>query len=622
MDLDQDQQLAVIADMLRYNMLTEVMAANTGHLGTSLSAAEVLAVLYHHTMKVDPDASKLEDRDVFILSKGHAAPALYAALASRGFFPDAKLSAFRRLGGLQGHVDMIVPGCDANTGSLAMGISKAKGHAWAMQKQKTGRRAFVMVGDGELQEGQNWEALQSAPAMGLGNLVLLLDQNMVQSDRLVEDLMPMPPIEDKLKAFGWKVSSVTDGNDVKQVRTALDGLDNAATVPQAIILKTVKGKGASFMEYPSALAKDGIYLWHNKVPNQEQYAQAAQEIQARLKRALAGANTAQDFWPQVPEQFTRVITEWKDDFVVRGYSRALLESISVKTKILALDGDLAVDCGIRKVEEQFPNNFIEVGIAEQDMVSMAGSLAFQGYLPFVNTFAAFLTARANEQIFNNCSEHTKVIYVGHLAGLIPATPGKSHQAVRDVGLVKTIPELAICEPCCEQEAYLMTKFVIEKLARPVYLRLANCKGLADIKLPESYDVALGRGCVLREGNGLALIASGPVMLAQALGAAELFKRSGKEAKVINLPWYRDIDAAWLAGALAGITTVAVIDNHVPEGGLGDELARLTEADARFVEKNLVRFAVHGFAETGQPAETLKRFGLDAESLFESLVGRV
>ncbi len=611
--LSEEIRLAMCADMIRHNSIAQVMVANTGHIGASLSAADTFAVLYHALMHVDPVHPADPDRDIFVLSKGHAAAVAYAALASRGFIPDEQLLTFRRLGGLQGHVDRETPGIEANTGALAMGISKAKGHAFALRRRGLSRRAYVMVGDGELQEGQNWEGLQSARALALGNLVVLVDKNAVQSDVLVDTLLPMPPLEEKLRAFGCEVHAV-NGHDVAAVRDLLRNLDDANGVPKAVVLTTLKGKGVSFMEHPAALAKDGVYHWHNKVPGMEEYRQATGEIRERIERTLAPAAVPADFWPRVPESFPRVLTAWADDYVVRGYTKALLEQTAKREDIIVIDGDLAVDCGIRAIEEERPKAFLELGIAEQDMASVAGALAVQGFLPIVNTFSAFLSARANEQIFNNASEHSRVIYVGHLSGIIPATPGKSHQGVRDIGLIRTIPDIAICEPCSEEEAYRMTNFLLEKHRGSAYMRLANCKGLTQIVLPADYAVSLGKGFIIRDGKDVAIVTAGPIMLAQALDAAERLQRQGTSARVVHLPWHTDIDAAWLADATAGIERIVVVDNHVAAGGQSSEIRRLAASNAALRGKQIENISVDGFAETGQPMETLARFGLDGAGI--------
>ena len=612
-DLPEEKKLRVLTEMIRYNILGVVMEAGSGHLGASLSAAEVMTLLYHQVMKINPDNHLDPKRDIYVLSKGHAGPMLISELASVGLMPHDDLFKFRKLHGPQGHVDIETPGVEANTGALGMGIAKGKGQAIAFKKQNKANKVFVMVGDGELQEGQNWEGFQSAPAWKLDNLVVLLDKNKVQSDLLTTDILDIAAVEGKLKAFGWEVLEV-DGHNLPGLISLFKNLDYSNGKPKVVILDTIKGKGISFMEHPYAMAKDGLYLWHNKVPSQEEYEQAINEVDERIKNLL---NDNQIEFPELKKEFEREKVNWTEKSVKQGYSEGLVELVKANSKIIVLDGDLAVDCGIKVIEENYPNNFLEVGIAEQDMVGIAGGLARQGYLPIVNTFAAFLTARANEQIYNNQTEHTKIIYVGHLAGLIPATPGKSHQAVRDIGLMRTMPEMVLFEPCSYEEAEMAIKYLAQENKTSSYLRLAICNGLREIALPKGYKIEPGRGFRAKDGKDIAIIAYGPIMLSQALAAAEILEKEGKSVKVINLPWLNNIDANWLAGELKEAKQVFSIDDHVIAGGQGEEIVAI--ANKKFKDKKIVRFGLKTFPESGQVMETLKHFELDGLSIAERII---
>lgn len=612
--LDEIGKLSLISEMIRYNTLTEVMVANSGHLGASLSAVDVLTVLYHKIMRIKPKNPFWQERDIFILSKGHACSALYATLASLGYFSDDYLYRFRRLDGLEGHADVIHPGVEANTGSLGMGISKAKGHAWASKKKGFKKnRVFVMVGDGELQEGQNWEGLQSAPSFKLGNLVLLVDKNAIQTDKKVDEFLPMPPIKEKISAFGWKTFMV-DGHNINELISTFSKLNFEDELPKAIILKTIKGRGVSFMEYPFDLKRDGIYQWHAKIPNKEEFQLAIGEIRQRIKNLLKGFKVKDDFFPKITDHFERISIPWAKESVVEGFSRGLLNLAEKREDILVLDADLAADCGLRPFEKKYPERFIEVGIAEQDMVSMAGALARQGYLPIVNTFAAFLCSRANEQIFNNQTEGKKIIYVGHLAGLIPATPGRSHQSLRDIALMKTMPNLVIAEPCNSWEAEHLFYYLVENIPQGVYLRLANIKGLGEINLPNDYQIGLGRGVVLRDGKDIALISYGPILLPILLKVAEILNKKGIEAKVVNLPWLNLIDKNWISQTLLTTPFWFCLDNHMTFGGQGEELEKLTKIIPELRGKKIAKIGIDEIPKTGTIPEILQNLKLDENSL--------
>ena len=613
LSLDEISKLKIISEMIRYNTLTEIMIANSGHLGASLSLIEALTLLYYKVMKINPENPLAEDRDIFILSKGHAASALYAILASLGYFSEDLLYKFRRLEGLEGHAEVVTPGIEANTGSLGMGISKAKGHAWAQKYKNLKNKVFVMCGDGELQEGQNWEVLQSAPAFKLGNLVLLIDKNEVQTDKKVNDLLLMPPIKEKLISFGWQVFEV-NGHDVKELIAIFSKLDYEDEIPKAIILKTIKGKGVSFLESTTMEKTGGKYLWHDKIPNEEEFQIAIKELRRGIENLLEGIGINENFFPQIQEHFERISFERAKESVVEGYSRALLNLAEKWKDIVVLDADLAVACGIRSFEEKFPKRFIEVGIAEQDMVSMAGALARQGFLPIVNTFASFLTSRANEQIYNNQTEGKKIIYVGHLAGLLPATPGKSHQCLRDIALMRTMPNLILAEPCNSLEAEKLFYYLVEKIPQGCYLRLAGISGLGEIDLPKNYKINLGKGVILKDGKDLALISYGPIILPILLQVAEILAKKEIEVKVINFPWLNRVDIDWLKENLFSIPIWIFVENHMTFGGQGEFVKKEIKKDPQLKGIKLEKIGIDELPRSGNIPEILKYFKLDPESL--------
>ena len=265
------QQLANIARELRIDIIKSIHAAGSGHPGGSLSAAEMMAVLFFHEMNLDPKDPGKKDRDRFVLSKGHAAPVLYTALAHRGFFPREDLLTLRKLGSkLQGHPDMRkVPGVEMSTGSLGQGISTAVGMALAGRLDRNPGRIYAMLGDGELQEGLVWEALMAAGHYKLDNLTALIDWNGIQIDGRNDDIMCVTPVDEKLKSFGWETTLI-DGHDVRAVAEALSRAKACQGRPFAIIAKTVKGKGVSFMENTSA--------WHGKAPTDEETLRALAEL--------------------------------------------------------------------------------------------------------------------------------------------------------------------------------------------------------------------------------------------------------------------------------------------------------------------------------------------------------
>ena len=270
------EEIQRMADILRLHVIEMTTAANSGHPGGSLSSADIMAALYFDVLKHDPKNPQLEDRDRFVLSKGHVAPVLYAALAESGYFPVEDLITLRKLGSkLQGHpVRGKVPGVEMSTGSLGQGLSMACGITLAGKMDGKDYRTICMLGDGELQEGQNWEAAMFARQQGLTNLIAIVDRNRLQITGDTEGAVGLEPLPEKWKAFGWNVI-IIDGHNMRQILEALDKAAAARTRPTVIIMKTVKGKGVSFMENNAG--------FHGKACNDEEYARAVEELRGKFQ---------------------------------------------------------------------------------------------------------------------------------------------------------------------------------------------------------------------------------------------------------------------------------------------------------------------------------------------------
>lgn len=270
-----EKNLKDIANKIRINILKEVYYAKSGHPGGSLSIADILAVLYFKEMNIDPSNPKDENRDRLVLSKGHCAPALYATLAIKGFFKEDTLKKFRNINSnLQGHPDMKkIPGVDMSTGSLGQGLSAANGMAIAGKLDNKKYRVYTILGDGEIEEGQIWEAAMASSKYKLDNLCIFVDNNNLQIDGQIEDVINPYPIDEKFESFGFKVVTI-NGNDISEIEEALKIAKETKGKPTVIIAKTIKGKGISFMENNAN--------WHGKAPNEEEYKQAIKELGGEL----------------------------------------------------------------------------------------------------------------------------------------------------------------------------------------------------------------------------------------------------------------------------------------------------------------------------------------------------
>ncbi len=612
LDTDATRKAALFADLCRVNVLYMIARAGSGHIGTSFSCLDIVSWLYLNELR-EADAS---GGDLFFSSKGHDAPAMYAVLTALGRLPFEKIHQLRRLNGLPGHPDVAIPAIEANTGSLGMGISKAKGMLLANRVLGRRGRAFVLTGDGELQEGQFWESLLSASNQKLGDLTVIVDHNKIQSDTWVSQVSDLGHLEAKFSSFGWRVMRV-DGHDVQAIATTLRTLSGVTDAPKIVIADTVKGRGVSFMEGTALGPNDRLYRFHSGAPDDETYTRAVTELVARIDRTLAALQAgtiqlervARPLRPQ-PVAPQRLVT---------AYSRALVEQARRNPRIVAFDADLALDTGLLAFEEAFPDRFVECGIAEQDMVSQAGGAALKGLLPVVHSFACFLSDRPNEQIYNNATERTKVVYVGSLAGLVPGGPGHSHQCVRDIAALSAVPGLVMIEPSCEREVQLAVSFCLEGTPDSCYLRLVSVPWDIAFELPSDYALRYGRGATLVEGTDAVMFSYGPVLLSEAVSAAALMReRHGISVSVINLPWLNRIDPDWLMATVRDAQAVFTLDNHFIAGGQGDMILRTLAERATDRTRIARRIGVVGVPVCGTNDEVLRAHGLDAESLCASM----
>ena len=626
-DIDPDACLTLLADMCRLNTLVAIKRAGSGHLGSSFSALDIFVHLLYHELNVAELGFEHPERDVFFSSKGHDVPGLYAVLYGLGVIPQEQLLRLRRLGGLDGHPDVGTPGIEATSGSLGMGISKGRGIAWAKWSLGLGGRVVVMTGDGELQEGQNWEALQAAAHERLGTLWVVIDRNELQSDKLTEEIVALGDLEEKLRAFGWDVRSC-DGHDHEALREAFAAFRDVEERPNALIARTVKGKGVSFMERSAALAEGGgYYRWHAGAPGDDDFERARGELVARVEEQLqelglgalelvtvAGRQDEAAYSLEAePESGAGApLQKVTDEYVVEAYGDALIELAQANDRLVVLDADLASDCRIRAFELAFPDRFVECGIAEQDMVSTAAGIARHGLLPVVNSFASFLASRANEQIYNQVSEGSKVVYALHYAGLIPAGPGKSHQSLRDVSLLAALPNVTVVQPGNAEQTRALVRWAVEEAEENVAIRLAIGPSPRRIEQPPGEKLRSGRGTELRDGDDAILLAYGPVMLHEALTASELLAERGDLAvAVANMPWLNRFDDDWLE-EVAAYDHIFVLEDHAPAGALADGLRRALN------DSRVVTFGVEGWPACGTPTEALRFHRLDGASLAERI----
>jgi transketolase len=595
--LDEIARAELLALMIRMNVLYMIKCAGSGHIGSSFSSLDIVLWLHLHV---------LAENDIYFSSKGHDVPALYAILIALNKLPFEKLHELRKLNGLPGHPDIHTPNIITNTGSLGMGISKAKGFVKADRLRGVNRQVYVLTGDGELQEGQFWESLVSAANGNYHEITVIIDHNKIQSDKWVSEVSDLGDLEAKLTSFGWQVYRC-DGHDFKALDITIKKSQNVLK-PTVIIADTIKGQGVGFMtatHYKEL--EDELYSFHSGAPNNKLYLQAVTELETKISSYDLNLTLTEVPMPTgKPQQ--------QPQKLISAYAKALVAQGDKNPDLVVLDADLMLDCGLIPFRDKYPQRFVECGIAEQDMVSQAGAMALAGLLPVVHSFACFLTTRANEQMYNNLTEHSKVMYVGSLAGLLPSGPGHSHQSVRDIALMSSLPGLILFEPCCENEVELALN-CLSQISQSCYIRLCSIPYEVNFKLPDDYQLHIGRGVFVRDGVDAAIITYGPVLLTQAIKAAEQLNRDQDlDIAVINMPWLNQFDKDWLSSICTKYNTIFVFDNHYEEGGLGGQLK--SEVCSLHESTRVFTKGIREVPACGQNDEVLAYHQLDAQGIHE------
>lgn len=598
--LDRYKRSEIFATIARINTLYMIARAGSGHIGSSFSSLDIVTWLHLEHM---------DEGDIYFSSKGHDAPGLYSVLLALGILDQSLLHRLRRLGGLPGHPDVAFEGIAANTGSLGMGISKSKGMIAAARLRNEKTRVYVLLGDGELQEGQIWESLVSATNKNMSELTIIVDHNKIQSDSRVASVSNLGDIQAKFSSFGLDVVRC-NGHDFKALESALvSGGDR----PRVIIADTVKGSGVSFMEHTAMADEEEWYRFHSGAPSKSDYHRAVSELIDKLRNdcmelGLAPLNLRKVLPVPVPP-----VTGNKPQRLIDAYSQELVRRGELDKRVVVLDADLIKDTGVLAFRDKFPERFIECGIAEQDMVSQASGLALNGMLPIVHSFACFLSARPNEQIYNAATERGKIVYVGSLAGLLPGGPGHSHQAVRDIAVLSAIPNLVMIQPGTEEQTKDALSLACDDSQHSYYIRLSSVPVVFETEIP-SRPLILGQGQLIINGNQpIVAFAYGPVLLNELLRAnSALRELSGDSVSIFNMPFLNRIDKDWLSEVLVNVNVLLVLDDHYLDGGVGQMVGTALAEIACPVR--LIRRGVDKIPQFGFPEEVLMSHELHRENL--------
>ena len=596
------------AEMLRIHSINMTSASASGHPTTCMSAAEIMSVLFFDEMRYDPRHPDSLANDEFVLSKGHAAPVLYAAYAEAGTIPVAELQELRNFDSrLEGHpIPGRAPGVRVATGSLGQGLAAAIGMALAINHDGGGQRVYVLLGDGEMAEGSVWEAMNLAPHLGVGNLCAILDMNRLgQSDPTLFQ-WDSAGYAAKAAAFGWDVHEC-DGHDVAALQAALAAA-RASDRPSFIVARTVKGKGVSFLEDHDAM--------HGKAVPDDQHAAAVAEVEARIAdagtpegvSANGTAPAAADAAP-APGALSIATSYAPGDKLAtrKAYGAALAKLGAADPGMFVLDADVKNSTFTDAFFGAFPERSVECYIAEQNMIGIATGLQARGKRAFAATFAAFLS-RAYDQIRMAAHSHANLKLAGSHTGVSIGEDGASQMGLEDVAMLRAVLGSAVLCPADGVAAEKLT-CLSANYDGVSYVRTAR----PDVAVIYGNDeeFTLGGSKVLRSSaaDRVTLVGAG-VTLHEALAAADLLAAEGIAARVIDCYSIKPLDAATLRRAAAETAAIVTAEDHYPEGGLGEAVAAAVSGAGAPVHVLAVRRTPH----SGKGAELLAEQGLNAAGI--------
>ena len=641
------KELEEAANLMRGYSLIALGAAGSGHSGGTLSLMDVAAALYLHEASLDPASPFWPDRDRIFWSAGHKAPILYAGLGMAGFFDIEEMVTLRKLHSpFQGHPHWLkLEGIEASSGSLGQGLSISVGDALAARLDKKNYRVYCLMGDGEQQEGQVWEAAMEACHYGLDNLCGIVDKNRLQIDGRVDDVMCIDPLTDKYRAFGWHVIEI-DGHDMKEILGAFKEARETKGKPSLIIAHTTKGKGIDFME--------DVAGWHGKAPSIEQLRDALKQLgldtKLPVEKLLKKAAVYQDKVTRELEAKQPKFSQnyfWNTAEIMKaqmvptrtGFGNALAEH-GDDPRIVCLGADISDSITISQFHKEHPHRaerWLSVGIAEQSGTCVAAGLAKEGKLPIFGTYGVFASGRNLDQLRTTvCYGNFNVMIAGAHGGVSVGADGATHQALEELFQMCGLPNMHVEVPCDAVETKRATEYLLFNVIGPKYIRFA--REATPVVTDNSTPYKWGEANVIRfrgenanfkdafehrlasdykdEGEDVAIIACGPSAV-EAMRAAWILKQEyNLETRVLNIHTVKPLDEKAIAQAAKNCGVVVTAEEH-QIGGLGNLVAA---AIGRSVEVygNPVIIGMIGvqdrFGESGFPWELVKEFELSAEHI--------
>ena len=641
------EQLKDAANRMRGYDLVALCAAGSGHAGGTLSIMDITAALYLKVADHDPENPSWSDRDRIIWSTGHKAPSLYLGLAFAGFCPVDDVVLLRKLSSpYQGHPHWLkLPGVEVSTGSLGQGLSIAVGIALAGKLDKKDYRTFCIMGDGEQQEGQIWEAAMEAGHHKLDNLIGIIDYNQLQIDGWVRDVMNVDPLAEKYRSFGWEVLSI-DGHDMRQVVEALDKAKAGMGKPVVIIAATVKGKGVSFIE--------NVAGWHGRSPNYEEMTKGlaelglteqipvqallekAKEYQREVDRKLDAKmpHFSRNYWWNAAEDMKATMEPTR-----KGFGQSLAAN-GEDERVVCLGLDISGSITISDFYAANPerkHRWISMGIAEQSATSAAAGLAKEGKLPVLGTYATFAAARNLDQIRTSvCYGNFNVLIAGAHGGVSVGPDGATHQALEDLFAMCGLPNMSVVVPCDAIETRKATDYLLLKHQGPKYIRFA--REATPVVTYEHTPFVFGHANVIRfrkpaanfadafetvlasryqdEEEDLTIIACGP-MVPEAMRAAWILKSDfGYESRIVNLHTLKPIDFAAILRAARETGVVITAEEH-QIGALAWRVSAVITETPLLYDRPIITGAIgvkDRFGDSGAPWELIKEFEVSAEHI--------
>src|SRR5436190_2135602 len=605
-DIDTEA-LKGIANQLRIHSINATTAAGSGHPTSCCSAADVVAALFFGHMRYDPKNPKFYNNDRFILSKGHAAPLLYAAWAETGLFPTDELLKLRRLDSdLEGHPTPRLSFVDVATGSLGQGLSVGVGMALCARLDKLDYRTYVLMGDGEVAEGAVWEAASLAGVNELNKLIAVVDVNRLGQSQETAFGHRLNVYKRRFESCGWRTEEI-DGHDLEEILEVLAAV-GLGKQPLVILAKTLKGAGISFIQ--------DLEGWHGKPLSQDEAARAIAELQPSSKSGLGHPiATPSQLPPPKNEVGPYPAPTYKlGDMVAtrEAFGNALLRIGAADQRIVALDGDTKNSTYSEKFYKKFPNRFTECFIAEQNMVGVATGFATRGKVPFASTFATFFS-RAFDQIRVAGISTANVKLCGSHVGVSIGEDGPSQMGLEDLAMMRAVAGSTVLYP---SDAVSAEKLVDQMASHKGICFLRTSRPKAAVLYNNEDSFPIGGAKMLRQADGdkVTVVAAG-VTLNEALKAADQLKNEGIRITVIDAysvkPLAKDVIKA---AAQATNNVVLTVEDHYTEGGLGDAVAGELSSEGIRVHK----LAVTELPHSGKPEELLARYGIDAAAIIKKV----